>query len=99
MMFFDMFLNLGEISGLSFDKIVLKMTEAVVRSCSVKKVLLKTLQNSKKIPVLLSFFNKVTNLRLATLLKTRLRHGCFPVYFAKFLRTPFHIRPPPVAAS
>ena len=35
------------------------------------------------------FFNKVENLRLATLLKTRLRHRCFPVNFVKFLRTPF----------
>ena len=28
-------------------------------------------------------------LRPATLLKKRLRHRCFPVYFATFLRTPF----------
>ena len=35
------------------------------------------------------FFNKVADLRLATLLKKRLRHRCFPVSFAKFLRTPF----------
>ena len=36
-----------------------------------------------------SFFNKVTDLRPATLLKNRLWHRCFPVNFAKFLRTPF----------
>ena len=35
------------------------------------------------------FFNKVARLRLATLLKKRLWHRCFPVNFAKFLRTPF----------
>ena len=35
------------------------------------------------------FFNKVAGLRLATLLKNRLWHSCFPVNFAKFLRTPF----------
>ena len=38
--------------------------------------------------------------QLATLLKKRLRHMCFSVNFAKFLRTPFlteHLRP--VAAS
>ena len=35
------------------------------------------------------FFNKVVGLRPATLLKKRLWHGCFPVNFAKFLRTPF----------
>ena len=35
------------------------------------------------------FFNKVAALRPATLLKNRLWHRCFPVNFAKFLRTPF----------
>ena len=34
------------------------------------------------------FFNKVAGLRPATLLKKRLWHSCFPVNFAKFLRTP-----------
>ena len=37
------------------------------------------------------FFNKVAGLRPATLLKKRLWHRCFPVNFAKFLRTPFFI--------
>ena len=37
------------------------------------------------------FFNKVAGLRPATLLKKRLWHRCFPVKFAKFLRTPFFI--------
>ena len=36
-----------------------------------------------------SFFNKVGSLWLATLLKKRLWHRCFPVNFAKFLRKPF----------
>ena len=35
------------------------------------------------------FFNKVAGLRPATLSKKRLWHRCFPVNFAKFLRTPF----------
>ena len=35
------------------------------------------------------FFNKVTGLRPATLLKKRLWHRCFLVNFVKFLRTPF----------
>ena len=35
------------------------------------------------------FFNKVAGLRWATLLKNKLWHRCFPVNFAKFLRTPF----------
>ena len=40
------------------------------------------------------FFNKVEALGPATLLKERLLHSCFPwcfpVTFAKFLRTPFY---------
>ena len=32
----------------------------------------------------LFFFNKVVNLRPATLFKKRLRHKCFPVNFANF---------------
>ena len=35
------------------------------------------------------FFNKVADLRPATLLKRRLWHMCFPLYFTKFLRTTF----------
>ena len=35
------------------------------------------------------FFNKVASRRSATLLKKKLWHRCFPVDFAKFLRTPF----------
>ena len=35
------------------------------------------------------FFNKVAGLSPATLLKTSLWRKCFPVNFAKFLRTPF----------
>ena len=34
---------------------------------------------------------KKVSLRPATLLKKRLWHRCFPVNFAKFLRTPFFI--------
>ena len=40
-------------------------------------------------------FNKVSDLRPATLLKKRLWHRCFYVNFVKFLRTPFlmeHLR-------
>ena len=35
------------------------------------------------------FFNKVADLGPATLSKKSLCHRCFPVNFAKFLRTPF----------
>ena len=35
------------------------------------------------------FFNKVAGVRPAILFKKRLWHRCFPLNFAKFLRTPF----------
>ena len=38
-------------------------------------------------------------IRLATLFKKRLKHRCFPVKLAKFLRTPFFYRTPPVAGG
>ena len=34
-------------------------------------------------------FNKISDLRPATLLKMRHWHRCFPVNFVKFLKTPF----------
>ena len=60
-----------------------------------KKVFLKILQNSQENPcVRVSFLIKL-QAPLATLLKKRLWHRCFPVNFAKFLRTLFfaeHLR-------
>ena len=51
---------------------------------------LKTLQNlQENTCVRDSFFNKVVDLRIATLLKKRLWHRYFPVNFAKYLGTPF----------
>ena len=44
-------------------------------------------------------FNKVTGLRPSTLLKKRLWHRCFPVSFAKFLKTTIFYRTPLVAAA
>ena len=61
--------------------------EAVVRRCSIKKVVLEILQNSQESTCArVSFLIK---LQLATLLKKRPWHKCFPSNFVKFLRTPF----------
>ena len=69
----------------------------------MKKVFLEISKNSQEnIYASVSFFNKVAGLRpaiLLILLKKRLWHRCFPVNFAKFLKTPFLKRTPPVAAS
>ena len=63
-----------------------------VRSCH-PKVFCKFLRNFPKFTgerVCQSLFsNKVTGLIPVTLLKKRLWYKCFPVNFAKFLRTPF----------
>ena len=56
------------------------------RRCSVRKGVLRNVTISA-VPE--SLFNKVAGLRPATLLKKRLWHRCFPVNFAKFLRTRF----------
>ena len=55
-----------------------------------KKGVLKNLPKFyRKTPVPEPLFNKVTGLRCANLFKKRVWHRCFPVNFAKFLRTPF----------
>ena len=76
-----------------FTRVLLRVTvyyyyvtyasEAVVRRCSVKKAFLEILQNSQgNICARVSF------------LKKRLWHRCFPVNFAKFLRTSFLTKHP-----
>ena len=60
------------------------------RRCSVRKGVLRNFAKftGKHLCQSLSF-NKVVGLRPGTLLKKSLWHRCFPVYFAKFRRTPF----------
>ena len=49
----------------------------------------KISQNSQENTCIgVSFFNKITGLRPATLLKKKLWQTCFPVNFVKFLRRP-----------
>ena len=58
--------------------------------CSIIKVVLRNFAKfTGKHLCQCLFFNKVVGLRTTTLLKKRLWHRCFPVNFAKFLRTPF----------
>ena len=42
---------------------------------------------AEKTPVLESLLNKVADLKTCNFIKRRLQHRCFPVKFAKFLRT------------
>ena len=63
------------------------LSEALTQRCSVKKMFSEISQNSQG--------NTCVRLTPGTLLKKRLCHRCFPVNFAKLLRTPFlkeHLR-------
>ena len=62
--------------------------------CSIKKVLLKILQNSKGNACTSLSFNKFADLRPATLLKKGLSRRHFFRNFGKFLRTSFRRTPP-----
>ena len=60
------------------------------RRCSVRKFFLRNFAKFTGKNLCQSlYFNKAADLSPATLSKQRLLHRCFPVNFAKFLRTPF----------
>ena len=74
------------------ERVVMEYPEAVAQRCSVKNVFLGISQNSQEnIFARVSFLIKLqaSDFRPATLLKKRLWSRCFPMNFAKFLRTPF----------
>ena len=65
------------------------MLEAVTWRCSVKKGVLRNFAKFTLKHLCQGLFcNKVAGFRPATLLKKRLWHRCFPINFAKYLRTP-----------
>ena len=65
-------------------------SEAATRGVLLRKGVLRNFAKlTGKYKCQSPFFNKVAGLRPATLSKKRLWHRCFPVNFAKFLRTPF----------
>ena len=76
--------------------------EAVAWMCSVIKIFLNILQNSQEntcIRVTFLIKLQAADLRSANLLRKRLWQRCFLVNSAKFLRTLFFYRTPPVAPS
>ena len=67
-----------------------RMFRSSHQKCSIKKGVLRNFAKfTGKYLCQSLFFNKIAGLGPATLLKKRLWHRCFPVNFAKFLRTPF----------
>ena len=71
------------------SSLYIQYTEAAFQRCSVKKVFLEISQNSQENTCARVSFLIQLQGSPATLLKKRLWHRCFPVNFAKFLRTPF----------
>ena len=74
------------------------LPEAVARRCSVKKMFLEISQNSQEKLVLVSFLIKL-QAKACNFIKKEAVAQVFFVDFAKFLRTPFLIDQPRVAAS
>ena len=75
---------------LTYIHIIHVKVRSIHRRCFVRKGVLRNFVKSTGKHLCQSlFFNKVAGLRPATLLKKRLWHRCFPLNFAKFLRTPF----------
>ena len=69
---------------------VTALCRSSLRGCSVRKGVLRNFAKFKGKHLCQSlFFNKFARLRPATLWKKRLWLMCFPVNFAKFLRTPY----------
>ena len=69
--------------------ISVKESRSSHQMCSLKAFLKNFAKLTGKYLCQSLFFNEVAGLRSATSLKKRLWHRCFPVIFAKFLRTPF----------
>ena len=80
--------NMAFLLGYHIDWHSRKSSQSSHRRCSIRKSVLRNFAKfiGKDLCQSLSF-NKVTGLRPAT--KKRLWCRCFPVNFAKFLRTPF----------
>ena len=69
-------------------------TRSSHQRCSARKGVLRNFSKfTGKHLCQVLFYNKVAGPEPATLLKMRLWHRCFPINFAKFLRTPFHRTP------
>ena len=78
---------------------VFKNTRSSHQRCSIiKGVLLNFAKFTGKDLYQGVFLNKVAGLRPATSLRKRLWHRCFPLNFAKFIRTSFY-RTPLVSSS
>ena len=69
--------------------IPLEVSRAVVHKCSSKQVFLKVSKFHRKTAVVKRLFDKVADHQTGSFIKRRLQRKCFPVKFAKFLKSPF----------
>ena len=70
------------------ENCISRLNRSSHQRCSIKKLFLKISKNLQENVFRSLFFNKIAGLMPApTLLKRRLWNRCFPVKFAKFLRT------------
>ena len=65
-------------------KFCMASPEAVIKRCSIKKLLLKLRTGKYECR---SLFNQVADHQTCNFIKKRLQYRCFPVNFAKFLGT------------
>ena len=79
--------------------LIFNSSEAVVRRCSVKKMFLEISQNSQENSCARDSVLITLQALCQILFFKSLSHRCFPVSFAKFLRTSLFYTTPPVAAS
>ena len=87
---FFFFLNNSKPSEI-FKKKAKNNNRSSYQRCSMKKGVLRSFTKFTEKHLCQSlFFNEVADLSSATLLKRRPWHMCFPVNFAKFLRTPLN---------
>ena len=76
--------------ALNTAMLMIKKYKSSHQTCSMKKGVLRNFAKCKGKHLCQSlFFDKVAGLSHAALLKKRPWHRCFPVNFAKFLRTSF----------
>ena len=87
--FFVMIICLSNFFQGKYDKMMTSIRSSY-RRCSIKNGVLKNFTKFTGKHLCQSlFFNKVADLRPATLLKRRLYHRYFPVNFVKFFKAPF----------
>ena len=85
---FNRVLNLF-VDGVLFSLV----SEAGTRWCSVRKLFLEISQNSQESTCVgVSFLMKSYRPEACKFIKKELQRRCFPLNFAKFLRTPFFVK-------